>query len=290
MRSVSRAALAATGLILTFSGAHAQTPPGLGDLVGVRGASGENALQSRGYAVVRGEKSDDRSYTYWWNARSRQCVTVATMDGRYASITASPAPDCGKRSDGEGDRRDRGPAYHPDLGYRPAAPREGTPSYAPSAGYRAEPYQGSDGGYAGGPQGSLGLVCFGSGQRPMAANSYGYTWDDRRDRYVYGDHTELTDEQFDASVMIQVSPGGGRIRLPGKLIPPIHSRGPEGWWELSDVSITPDVISARYRLNGLNKPQVTIDRRSGRIRIAGTADYAFRGECDLVGQSERRRF
>lgn len=43
------------------------------------------------------------------------------------------------------------------------------------------------------------------GQRPRAASTYGYTWDDRRDRYVYGNHTELTAEQFDASVMVQVS-------------------------------------------------------------------------------------
>lgn len=94
--------------------------------MGARGSSGESELQRRGYANVGGQKGDDRSYSYWWNARSRQCVTVATMDGRYASITPSPAPDCGKRQGGgagrlDDDRRsDSG--YHPDIGYRPAPP------------------------------------------------------------------------------------------------------------------------------------------------------------------------
>jgi hypothetical protein len=275
--------LVAAGLVAAATGVQAQTPPALGDLVGARGSSGETALQARGYAFVRGEKGDDRSYTFWWNARARQCVTVATMDGRYASITSSPAPDCGKRPDGDRDRHDddrgRGSGYHPDLGYQPAVPRTGAPSYATP-----------EGGDAGGPQGSLGLVCFGGGQRPTAASSYGYTWDDRRDRYVYGNHTELTAEQFDASVMIRVSPDGGRIRLPRKLIPPINSRGTEGWWDLYDVAMGPEVITARYRLNGLNKPQVTINRRSGQISIVGTASYAFRGDCDLVGAGARRRF
>src|SRR5699024_7644077 len=45
-----------------------------------------------------GSKGDDRSYTNWWNASRRQCVTIATMDGRYASVTPTTPPDCGKRS------------------------------------------------------------------------------------------------------------------------------------------------------------------------------------------------
>jgi hypothetical protein len=106
----------------------------------------------------------------------------------------------------------------------------------------------------------------------------------------HGNHTELTAEQFDASVMVQVWPGGGRIRLPKKLIPPINTRGTDGWWDLQDVSVGPDTISARYRLNGLNKPEMTIDRRSGEIRIVGAVSYAFRGECDLVGADDARRF
>lgn len=82
---------------------------GLDDMVGARAGQAEGELIRRGYRNVRGEKGDDRSYSYWWNARLRQCVTIATMDGRYASITPTTAPDC--RQEGEERRRDRSAAW-----------------------------------------------------------------------------------------------------------------------------------------------------------------------------------
>ncbi|MET0372609.1 MAG: hypothetical protein ABW039_14695 [Sphingobium sp.] len=230
--------------------AAAQAPRDVADLVGARGAGGESELQRRGYAYVRGEKGDDRAWTYWWNARSRTCVTVATMDGRYASITASPAADC----------------------------RQTAASLAPAPMPGAAPQ----------PWFDIGLVCFGEGQRPALATRYGYSWDHDKGRYVYGNRTELSTQDFDASVTIQLWDGGGRIRLPNKLIPPIHSRGDNGWWELDKLMAGRDMITGEYRLNGLNKPKMTIDRRSGRISIRGTADYAFSGTCDTIDNQQRR--
>lgn len=83
-----------TAVVMVSNAAHAQTPSDVADLVGARAAGAETAIQSRGYVFVKTETGDDRKYSYWWNARMRQCVTVATMEGRYASITLSPAPDC----------------------------------------------------------------------------------------------------------------------------------------------------------------------------------------------------
>jgi hypothetical protein len=260
------------------------------DLVGTRAAGGENALRSRGYNLVRTQPSDDRVYTYWWNARSRQCITVATMDGRYDSITPTTAPDCEQRASSGGDRDDyRRPDRdnrRPDIGYQGGYgggtyPRRESPSYA-----------GGNTGYVdvNGARVDLGLVCFGDGHRPGFATTYGWSWNSRRDRYDFGNRTELTAQQFDASVMIQMWAGGGRIRLPRKLVPPINTRGSDGWWDLYDVSLGQDVIRAKYRLNGLNKPLITINRRSGQISINGTAPYAFRGTCDLIDGEDHRRF
>ena len=92
--------------------AAAQTPSGLGDLVGARAAGGEQSLQSRGYHYVKTQKSDDRSYSYWWNPARQLCVTVATMDGRYDSITPSPAPDCDQSAARDG--RSHGGTPHDD--------------------------------------------------------------------------------------------------------------------------------------------------------------------------------
>ncbi len=243
------------------------TPPGLRDLVGARAAGGETQMQARGYVAVHTETGRDRKYVYWWNANRRQCVSVSTVDGRYAAIVGTPDADCRR---GGGDRPGR-----PD---RPDRPDYGSP--------------GPGGGMGGGRPISLGLVCFGEGQKPAVATRYGWQWNWDSGRYDFGNRTELTRQQFDASVMIQLWDGGGRIRLPRSLIPPIHSGGTnrDGWWDLNDVYTDRGQIRATYRLNGLNKPRVTIDRRSGRINIQGLSSYRFRGDCDTIDGARHRRF
>lgn len=245
-------------------------------------------MLSRGYTLVKSKKSDDRSYTYWWNSSSRQCVTVATMDGRYDSITSTLAPNCGQEEGrrGSNDGRYRpssGPGY--SFGVWSSNQRQ-SPSYVDDR----DRDRGSARDQVEGQDVDLGLVCFGDGQRPGFATTYGYSWNSRTKRYDYGNRTEMTGQQFDASIMIQLWPGGGHIRLPKKLVPPINSRGNDGWWDFYDVEMGPYVIRAKYRLNGLNKPSITINRRSGQISIKGTDPYAFRGGCDLIDGEDHRRF
>ncbi len=94
-RIAFRFVLAALAAGAACSAAMAQTtPPDLRDLVGARAPAGEAALTSRGFASVGGQTGDDRRWTNWWNARRSACVTVATQNGRFVAITATPAPDC----------------------------------------------------------------------------------------------------------------------------------------------------------------------------------------------------
>lgn len=58
----------------------------LADLQGIRASSGESEMQSRGFRNVDGFKTGNTSYTIWWNGRTRQCIQVATADGRYDSL------------------------------------------------------------------------------------------------------------------------------------------------------------------------------------------------------------
>ena len=89
----SAGALAAA-LIFTQA-ARAQDPvPGLQDLVGARGSSGEEALRERGYTYVKGEKSGAGSYTYWRQARTGQCIVVHTAEGRYQSLVTALNASC----------------------------------------------------------------------------------------------------------------------------------------------------------------------------------------------------
>lgn len=82
------------GLALAGPALAQSTPPDVRDLVGARAAGAENALTTRGYANVRTQAGDDRKWTYWWNGRRNICLSVTTMNGRFDSITATPAPDC----------------------------------------------------------------------------------------------------------------------------------------------------------------------------------------------------
>jgi hypothetical protein len=254
--------------------AAAKPPRDVADLVGARGSSGELELQRRGYRFVETRTGDERKWSNWWRPTSRQCITVATEQGRYRSITSAPASDCGHTEAGHGSV-----GTHPDIGYRPPSGQVTAPSYADRGPGIAAAQDA--------PGVELGLVCFGDGQRPGVANSSGWTWNSRTRRYDYGSRTEMTQEHFDASLMLQFGPGGSRIRLPKKLIPPLHSRGSDNWWTLDDVAMSPDTITASYRLNGLNKPKLVVDRRSGRVTVVGLGDYAFRGSCDVAGGPRR---
>lgn len=132
---------------------------------------------------------------------------------------------------------------------------------------------------------SLTLICWGEGRRPSTNVSGGYAWDSRSEKFVPQTYLNNTTQQFDSEVQVELHDDWGRIHLTGKLIPAVNSGGNKGWWDLESVHIGPDTITARYRLNGLNKPKVEIDRRSGRIKIDGIEK--FRGECEQGAWGER---
>lgn len=133
----------------------------------------------------------------------------------------------------------------------------------------------------------LNLVCYGEGEKPTAETHGGYEWDHKQDRYRYRNETTLGTKSFDTALTVQVSGDDGRIQLPKRLVPPLNSGGEgEGWWPLRDVMVTPDQVTASYRLNGMNQPKVRIDRRTGRISVKGIEE--FHGTCDAVDEGERR--
>ncbi|MBD2770759.1 hypothetical protein [Iningainema tapete] len=138
-------------------------------------------------------------------------------------------------------------------------------------------------------QEGLTLICYGEGRKPSIESRNGYEWNERRHRYVLRNRIESSKEDFDSQVQVEIRDMQGRIHLTGKLIAPINSGGSNGWWTLDDLKVTPERITGRYRMNGLNKPRVTIDRRSGQIAIDGIE--RFRGTCDSGDWgSSRNRF
>ncbi len=238
-------------LLAMAGGASAQTPSALADLVGARGSSGETQMEARGYQYVKGNTVRGEKWGFWWSQEQGECVQVATSDGRYSAIQSVPAANCGEE-------RGQGHEAHgrQDDGYRNDGP-------------------------------SLTLICYGEGSKPSIDSRSGYRWNSRRDRYEPVQEVTTGKQDFDSEVQVEVFGDRGRIHLTGKLVAPIHSGDDNHWWNLDNLQVGRDRITGSYAMNGLNKPKVDIDRRSGRIHIDGIEH--FRGECDEGNWSDSHR-
>jgi len=239
-----RAAVMAAGL---SSAAMAQTAPDVADLIGARGAGGETQLLARGYEQRQSNIVGDQRFTFWRNNRTGRCISVSTMDGRYAAITAVPPENCEVGAD------------------------------APVAADSAADAR------------SLVLICFGAGNRPRTSVQPSYRWNESSNRWDWGSEIVSGTEGFNSDVQVEIYGDHGRIHLGPKLVPPIHSGGSNGWWDLYNLVVSADTITASYRLNGMNKPRLTIDRRSGLIQLTGGSPFS--GQCDAGDWSGgKRRF
>lgn len=124
---------------------------------------------------------------------------------------------------------------------------------------------------------SLVLVCYGGGTRLTVSPSQ-YEWNPWSQKWEWG-ATRTATEGFESDVQIELYGDHGRVHLGKSLVPPINAGGSGGWWDLDNLNVTPEQITASYRLNGLNKPHLSVDRRSGRIEIKGLTNFA--GHCDI---------
>jgi hypothetical protein len=99
LRTVALAVLS-TSALLAAPAAMAAPPGDLADLVGARGAGGEQAMQSRGYAYVTMRQGTQ----YWWNAARGSCVGIRVANGRYQSVDAVSASRCGQQAAASGQK------------------------------------------------------------------------------------------------------------------------------------------------------------------------------------------
>jgi hypothetical protein len=247
MRIVLPALVCLPLIIVSTGNAQAQSAPDLADLVGARAAGAETQMEARGYRATGGNTVRDQRYTFWWNERRGKCVSVSTVDGRYAAIQSVPAGNC---DDGGG-----------------------SPDYA--GGAHSDPN-------------ALVLVCYGGGSKPTVTSSPDYRWNSKNHKWEWGSTIQSGTTGFSSDVQIELYGDHGRIHLGPSLVPPIHSGGSNGWWDLENLVVSADRISATYRLNGMNKPRLTIDRRSGRIDIKAMTNFS--GQCDIGnwGNGQRR--
>ena len=93
MRHIVLRSLAAL-VTISCVNAAAQTPNDVRDLVGESARYGDAELRERGFVHIGTQKGADRSWSNWWNAGRRECLSVVTMNGRFQSIVNAPAFDC----------------------------------------------------------------------------------------------------------------------------------------------------------------------------------------------------
>lgn len=130
------------------------------------------------------------------------------------------------------------------------------------------------------------LVCFGMAEQPTAETRNGYQWNPNTHKYEPKSEVVTGRRDFDTSVNISIHDDRGRIRMPQRLIPPLNSGGSDGWWDIDDLMVGHNEIRGRFRLNGMNRPTLVIDRRSGSIAVDGL--IKFNGRCEA--DSGHRRF
>lgn len=138
------------------------------------------------------------------------------------------------------------------------------------------------------PADELHLACYGTGEKQTSEYTNDYYWDRRDRKYRSHSGVESVTRNFETSVSIDLYGGQGRIQIAKKIVPPLNNGGEGGgWWRLDDIWVTPDEIRATYKLNGLNRPKVRIDRRSGAISMTGL-NIDFSGRCEAMDREARR--
>lgn len=124
---------------------------------------------------------------------------------------------------------------------------------------------------------TLHLVCLGAGSASRVTQTFGSVYGSNGNS-AWGNIVGHKDVPFDDQVNIELVDGQmGRIRMPRAMLPKIHG-GEGGWFNLDDVSMKADEITATAKVNVLNHPKVRLDRLQGHISISGKAgDYS--GVC-----------
>jgi len=65
-----------------------------GNLAGMRARNLDDEMTTRGFSNVGGYKTDTSSFTTWWNADSRECLSVETSQGRIANVESIVEGNC----------------------------------------------------------------------------------------------------------------------------------------------------------------------------------------------------
>jgi hypothetical protein len=75
-------------------GSPATAAQGTSGVVGMRASYLDDEMAGRGFVNRGGHKDRDTSYTTWWNKSTRECVAVATREGRVDDVRSVSEGNC----------------------------------------------------------------------------------------------------------------------------------------------------------------------------------------------------
>lgn len=136
---------------------------------------------------------------------------------------------------------------------------------------------------------ALHLQCVGEGSFTRARRGSAFASDSNGGFASVG-MTTFDESRIEDDVLVDVTGDQGRIRIPRRMLPPLHSGDIDGWRAISPLTISDREIAGQFSMNFANKPSVTIDRVTGRIEIAGHRDFGFRGDCRAYDPATDRKF
>jgi hypothetical protein len=140
------------------------------------------------------------------------------------------------------------------------------------------------------------LVCEGTAsiQRnvPVATMSdSGQGSDNRGGTFTYSGSGSVMGREMvseDDEIMVDVTGAAGRVRIPDRWLPPLHTRTADGWRTLSSLTISDTEISGRFEINFLLRPTLVISRLTGRIDVVGQGRFAGKCQPYQPGVTARR--
>ncbi len=92
---------------------------------------------------------------------------------------------------------------------------------------------------------------------------------------------------YNAHVYLKLEGANGRVQMPQRVVPRF-SRSEDGWYDMHEIAVGPDAITAKVRFNALSTSRLTIDRVSGRVHIGGTGG-SYHGTCQTYDPGNVQR-
>lgn len=128
------------------------------------------------------------------------------------------------------------------------------------------------------------LICSGSG---VADHSDTITTNINKSDGKTEQRTTTVDNQvpFQGDATVEIVDGVGRIHLPVGILPDV-SGGKDGWFELRNLVVEQNQITAKAAVTIFNRPNVRIDRQAGSLSIDGNIGR-FSGACRLHDPEKR---